>query len=254
MSELNFLIQETFATPLYMHLQDDISPKMRVILVDWLIDTHFKEKMHESTLWLCVNLLDRYLGRVTNLRRGQLQLAGVACMLMAAKFEEIYPPEVDDFVSWTDHTYNRSEIIHMESDILAKLDYQLVIPTAYHFIVKYLQSIEADGVTTKLTYYYAERFLQEYDSLSYKPHELAAACIFAAIHVGLFNSSKRPAATDTLAQESGLPKQILRLIASKVVRHLTIVHRTSKRALMAAKRKYSDVVNESVAQLPLPQL
>ena len=237
-----------------MHLQDDISPKMRVILIDWLIDTHFKEKMHDSTLWLCVNLLDRYLGRVTNLRRSQLQLAGVACMLIAAKFEEIYPPEVDDFVSWTDHTYNRSEIIRMESDILANLDYQLVIPTGYHFIVKYLQSIAADSITTKLSHYYAERFLQEYDSLSYKPHELAAACIFAAIHFEQSNSPQRPSAIEVLVQESGLPEQILRLIASKLISHLPVIHRTSKRALVAAKRKYSDLVNESVAQLPLPRL
>lgn len=237
-----------------MHLQDDISPKMRVILIDWLVDTHFKESMHDSTLWLCVNLLDRYLSRVTNLKRSQLQLAGVACILIAAKFEEIYPPEVDDLVTLTDSTCSRSEIIRMESDILTKLDYQLVIPTGHHFIVKYLLSIQADNVTKRLAFYYAERFLQEYDSLSYKPHELAAACIFAAIHVDVFPPHHRNMVIEILEQESNVDEHILRLIAKKMVHHMAITHRTSKRTLGAIKKKYSDLKNERVSQLPLPLL
>ena len=42
--------------------------------------------------------------------RGKLQLVGTACMLIAAKFEEIYPPDISDFVYITDDTYNAKQV------------------------------------------------------------------------------------------------------------------------------------------------
>jgi hypothetical protein len=34
---------------------------MRAILVDWLVDVHAKFKLLPETLFMCVNLIDRYL-------------------------------------------------------------------------------------------------------------------------------------------------------------------------------------------------
>ena len=77
---------------------------MRGILVDWLIEVHNKFKLHAQTLWLCVNILDRYLEKV-DVQRTKLQLVGVTALLIAAKFEEIYPPEIKDCVYITDFAY-----------------------------------------------------------------------------------------------------------------------------------------------------
>ena len=41
--------------------QQDIHEKMRAILVDWLVDVHYKFKLVPETLYLTVNLIDRYL-------------------------------------------------------------------------------------------------------------------------------------------------------------------------------------------------
>jgi cyclin B len=81
--------------------QDDITEKMRAILIDWLIDVHAKFKLEANTLFMAANIIDRFLSK-ERISRKQLQLAGVAAMLIACKFEEIYAPEVRDFVYISD--------------------------------------------------------------------------------------------------------------------------------------------------------
>lgn len=86
---------------------------MRAILVDWLVDVHNKFKLLPETLFLTVNIIDRYLEKVV-IKRSQLQLVGVSAMLIACKYEEIYAPEVKDFVYVTDKAYTREEVLRME--------------------------------------------------------------------------------------------------------------------------------------------
>jgi len=66
---------------------------MRGILVDWLVEVHLKFKLVPETLYLTINLIDRYLEKNTVMWE-KLQLVGVTAMLLASKYEEIYAPEV----------------------------------------------------------------------------------------------------------------------------------------------------------------
>ena len=94
-------------------MQTDIHEKMRAILVDWLVDVHYKFKLVPETLYLTINLIDRYLQKEP-VTRQQLQLVGVTAMLIASKYEEIYAPIVKDFVYITDNAYTKEEILSME--------------------------------------------------------------------------------------------------------------------------------------------
>ena len=69
---------------------------MRSILIDWLVDVQFKFKMRAETLFFTVNILDRFLS-IQVVKRNELQLYGVGAMLIAAKYEEIYTPQLKDF-------------------------------------------------------------------------------------------------------------------------------------------------------------
>lgn len=89
-----------------MKQQNDINEKMRAILIDWLIEVHLKFKLLPETLFLTINLIDRYLQKEV-VKRNKLQLIGVTAMLIASKYEEIYAPEVRDFVYITDKAYNK---------------------------------------------------------------------------------------------------------------------------------------------------
>lgn len=86
---------------------------MRAILIDWLIEVHLKFKLLPETLFLTINLIDRYLEKQI-IPRTKLQLIGVTSMLISSKYEEIYAPEVRDFVYITDKAYTKEEILAME--------------------------------------------------------------------------------------------------------------------------------------------
>eukprot|EP01031_Cornospumella_fuschlensis_P018585 gene18585-22757_t len=108
----------------YMDKQELVNEKMRGILVDWLVEVHLKFKMVPESLYITVQVIDRYLS-VKSVRRSRLQLVGVAAILVAAKYEEIFPPELKELVFITDKAYSKQEILEMEADILTTLDYRI---------------------------------------------------------------------------------------------------------------------------------
>ena len=93
----------------YMKSQTDINEKMRAILIDWLIEVHLKFKLKLETLYLTINVIDRFLER-TLVSRQKLQLVGVTALLLASKYEEIYPPEIRELVYITDKAYTRAQV------------------------------------------------------------------------------------------------------------------------------------------------
>lgn len=95
--------------PVYMAKQEHINERMRSILVDWLVEVHLKFKLVPETLYLTVNLIDRYLER-SSVSRPKLQLVGVTSLLIASKYEEIYPPELRDLVYICDRAYTRQDV------------------------------------------------------------------------------------------------------------------------------------------------
>ena len=119
----------------YLAGQTEILPKMRSVLVDWLIGVHLQFHLLQETLYTTVAILDRYLQlEVGKISRSKLQLVGVASMLIAAKYEEIYAPEVKDFVYITDRSYTEKDILRMEIRILAALKFDLGKPLPLHFL------------------------------------------------------------------------------------------------------------------------
>ena len=100
--DIDRLLQETeglrHASASYMSKQTDINAKMRGILIDWLVEVHLKFKLLPETLYLTVNLIDRFLEQERMIMRDKLQLVGVTAMFLACKYEEIFAPECIDFV------------------------------------------------------------------------------------------------------------------------------------------------------------
>lgn len=236
-----------------MKNQNDINHKMRGILIDWLVEVHHKFKLHVSTLWLCVNIIDRFLEK-EKILRAKLQLVGVTALLIACKIEEIYPPEVRDCVYITDYAYDRDEVLKMEVDILTALNYDLVVPTGFHFLIRYLTHIKASEHTKCLAHYYSERNMQEADFLKFKPHVVAASCVYLALKQQAIHSlSNEQIWHKSLVEETGLLESDLVECASKLIKHVGEEAVTSsKRKLIAAKKKYGQEKFLNVAALEFP--
>lgn len=121
---------------MYMRKQQDISHSMRTILVDWLVEVGEEYRLQNETLCLAVSYIDRFLS-VMSVVRAKLQLVGTAAMFIAAKYEEIYPPDVGEFVYITDNTYTKKQVLRMEQLILKVLTFDLCVPTTTVFLNAY---------------------------------------------------------------------------------------------------------------------
>ena len=76
------------------------------MLVGWLVEVHLKFKLLPETLYLTINLIDRYC-QMKQVPKVDYQLLGISAMLIASKYEEIYAPEIRDFIYMTDNAYKK---------------------------------------------------------------------------------------------------------------------------------------------------
>nr|XP_009413958.1 PREDICTED: G2/mitotic-specific cyclin S13-7-like isoform X2 [Musa acuminata subsp. malaccensis] len=188
----------------YMDSQVEINAKMRAILADWLIEVHHKFELMPETLYLTFHIIDRYLSMETVLRR-ELQLVGVSAMLIASKYEEIWAPEVNDFICISDRAYTREQILGMEKGILNKLDWNLTVPTAYVFLVRFLKAASCDKEVEHLTFFFSELALTQYSMLRYCPSMVAASAVYAA----RCTVKRTPLWTERLVRYTGFSEQQL---------------------------------------------
>lgn len=166
-------------SPEYMTQQFDINEKMRAILIDWLIEVHDKFDLMNETLFLSVNLIDRFLSQQQVVRK-KLQLVGLVAMLLACKYEEVSVPVVGDLILISDKAYTRKEVLEMESLMLNTLQFNMSVPTPYVFIQRFLKAAQSDKKLQLLSFFLIELSLVEYEMLKFAPSLLAAAAIYAA--------------------------------------------------------------------------
>jgi len=225
----------------YMRDQTDINDKMRAILIDWLVEVHLKFKLMSETLFLTTNLIDRFLTK-DSVSRKNLQLVGVTAMLLAAKYEEIWAPEVRDFVYISDKAYNRQQILDMEKKILNRLGFNLTVPTPFHFLARYLKAAGADKQCELLATFLTELALPEYGMLKYTASLLSAGAVYAALKT--LNRNPFPPA---LAHYSEYTEAQIRPCAQQLV----MLHKRAPDAsLQAVHKKYSIAKFLEVAKLP----
>lgn len=165
--------------PNYMVLQCDINEKMRAILIDWLIEVHYKFELMDETLFLTVNLIDRFLERCVVARK-KLQLVGVTAMLLACKYEEVSVPIVEDFVLISDKAYTRKDVLDMEKLMVNTLQFNMSVPTPYVFMRRFLKAAQSDKTLELLSFFIIELCLVEYETLKFPPSLVAAAAIYTA--------------------------------------------------------------------------
>lgn len=191
----------TYATDIYEHLrmaeikrrpatnfmevmQRDISPSMRGILIDWLVEVAEEYKLLPDTLYLTVAYIDRFLSCNT-VTRQRLQLLGVSSMLIAAKYEEICAPQVEEFCYITDNTYRREEVLEMEMKILRELKFELTTPTTKSFLRRFVRAAQSSCQAPALVLeflgnFLAELTLTEYSMLGFLPSMVAASAVYLA--------------------------------------------------------------------------
>ncbi|KAF4393451.1 hypothetical protein F8388_023255 [Cannabis sativa] len=165
----------------YMSIQIEITPHMRAVLINWLIEVHLKFDLMQETLYLTITLLDRYLSQVA-IKKNEMQLVGLTALLLASKYEDSWQwiPRVKDLLSISAESYTREQMLGMEKLILKKLKFRLNTPTPYVFMLRFLKAAQSDAKLEHLAFYLIELCLVEYEALMFKPSLLCASAIYVA--------------------------------------------------------------------------
>lgn len=116
-----------------------LQPKMRAILLDWLMEVCEVYKLHRETFYLAQDFFDRYMATQENVVKTLLQLIGISSLFIAAKLEEIYPPKLHQFAYVTDGACSGDEILTMELMIMKALKWRLSPLTIVSWLNVYMQ-------------------------------------------------------------------------------------------------------------------
>jgi len=204
---------------------------MRAILVDWLVDVHLKFKLMPETLFLTVNLIDRFLSK-HKIMKDKLQLVGVTCMLIASKYEEIYAPIVNDFVYITDNAYPKPEILKMERLIISTLNFDLQITSSFRFLERLQRIITVEPVFMSLSKYFLELALVDYSMLQYSPSMQAVSSLYLALKMAKVNKNW----IEPLLESFPHKEQDIRACAKKI---FVLFTKAKTSSLHAIRKKYS---------------
>jgi cyclin B len=231
----------------YMSRQSDINERMRAILIDWLVEVHLKFKLEKDTLFLTVHLIDRLL-QLKAVKRQKLQLVGVTAMLIASKYEEIYAPEVRDFVYISDNAYTNDEILAMEALMLNAFQFRITTPSILSFLSRFTKIMGADSTVSRLSQYFAESMLQEYSMLRYPASTIAAASV--AVARKTIGKTYWNANLEKLGQYT---EQDLAPCISEIIELMKPENGSGRKSnLQAVKKKFSSARFGEVALLTIP--
>ena len=114
----------------------EIRESNRSKLIDLLVNWHYNFRLLPESLFLTVNIIDRYFSG-NQIKKNEVQLVGVAAMLIATKYEEIYPPQLKDFVYMTENYYSSDQILDMEKKILVHLGFDVQLTSSYRFLERF---------------------------------------------------------------------------------------------------------------------
>ena len=163
----------------YMEHQDHLEWHERSILVDWLIEVHTRFHLLPETLFLAVNIIDRFLStKIVQLEK--LQLVGITAMFIAAKYEEVLSPHVQNFRHVADDAFTDAEILSAERYVLQALNYDLSYPNPMNFLRRISKADNYDIQTRTLGKYLLEISLLDHRFMGYNPSHIAAASMYLA--------------------------------------------------------------------------
>ena len=245
--------------PLYFQFQTDINSKMRAILIDWLIDVHLKFNFRQETLYITINIIDRYLS-VKRIERCNFQLLGVTALFIACKQNEISFRKLNEYVYITDNAYSEEDIKKMENKVLDTLNFDLLFPSSLTFyeILSYKLNIYEDKKKFNFGEFLMESFYLDENCLKYSASTIACAVGYIVMkyfkmenYKECYNSDKfniKPIKEfiDKFSKSNNYPIYVIKECAKDIC---YFMNNLSKGNLKSTIRKYSIEKYENVSNL-----
>jgi G2/mitotic-specific cyclin 1/2 len=165
--------------PYYMDDQTEVRWAMRSMLADWLIEVHQKFRLLPETLFVAVNLVDRFLSkRVISLAK--FQLVGLTAIFIASKYEEVVCPSLTHFIHMADGGFDVEEVLKAERYMLSSIGFDLSYPNPIHFLRRISKADAYDIQVRTVAKFLCEISAVEHTLLPFPPSLLAAGAMFLA--------------------------------------------------------------------------
>ena len=257
----NVLLASEYVTDIYAYLrklekkqairqnflsdQRVMNPKMRSLLVDWLVNVHQQFKLLPETLYMGISIMDRFF-QYESVSKDKFQLIGVTSFFIASKYEEIIPPDLSDWVVICDQLYTKRDILKMEMVILRRLKFELGRPLPIHFLRRNSKAAHADPKIHTLAKYLMELSLMDAVCSSWAPSLLAAASLYVTLKV-LSEGEDWGNWTPTLTFYSAYNEQQLQPYACYLCK---LVQRAPHGRYLNVYKKYSTNKQLEIAKTP----
>ena len=227
----------------YMALQGDINEQMRAILIDWLVEVHYRFRLKSETLFQTVWIIDTYLSMM-QITRAKLQLLGIASLLISCKSNEIYYPQLNEFTDITDGAYVKNELIEMEKKVLKILNFNIIAPTSNDFYNIISKAFCFDEKQFYLGKYFLESTLIDYRMIKYNPSVIGVSCAYIVMKFFGINNYKILYKNEVV--NDPCPQKIIKEAARDIC---SLVKNLAESTLKAVKDKYCLSQFLNVAQL-----
>ena len=188
---LNFINEEKYHNYNYekiLKIQTDINSKMRSILINWLISSQNLFYKKKSTLFLTINIIDRYISN-KKILRNQFQLLGIASLFISFKCEELLFRNINEFLTLTNNAFSKKELLKMENEILNILKFEIALPLSYDFFQILSVKYEFSNIENEFGYFLLEIFLLDININKYYQSEIALSVCYIILSLRKINEN-----------------------------------------------------------------
>lgn len=180
----NYLLKEatTKINENFMDDQKEITPRMRQILISWLMEVQLKpsRKISDPVFFMAVNLIDRYLSKNKMVSIQNFQLLGIVCLSLANKsMNEIHdiltPSEIEHLCAGA---FTQKEILKMEWNVFQTLDFDIHIRYTNPFLFYYAAMLNMNDEEYAMCSFLYKLSLLDHKIYKFTPALISFVCIY----------------------------------------------------------------------------
>ena len=157
-----------------MNKKNKITPEMRTMVIDWMLEVHQIFNFKEKSLFIAVQLLDRFLSK-NKIKLADFQIIAISCINIASKHEEVEYPILDNYITVSGDCFSAEELISAEYRILKGINFEILNPNIFEFFQIFCQIYQVNCVEMSQGFYLLNIILLDVNMLKYKWSVLAFA-------------------------------------------------------------------------------
>ncbi|CAA7033777.1 unnamed protein product [Microthlaspi erraticum] len=192
----------------------DLIPRLRFIMVQWIVEQCSEMELQKETLFLGVNLLDRFLSKGSFNSERTLVLVGIASLTLATRIEENQPynsiRKRNFYIQ--NLKYSRHEVVAMEWLVQEVLNFKCFSPTIFNFLWFYLKAARANPEVERKAKSLAVTSLSDHTLLCFWPSTVAAGLVvLACIDHNKISAYQRVVKVHARTKDNDLPECVKNL-------------------------------------------